>query len=174
MIKERIYENSNHHTVKYFIGTEVEKTLAFGQKTLFVVGCQYINDILKHASKNQITHIYLGANQSFSLHSPGEWSDIIVNLLSNTEFLITFDFPLNYQEDLFRELGEYAIHQRFIPMISIPIANITKINYNTVIKFDDIGFNQTNPGVWCSQINNLLNYSHFTDWKEYKNDRIIE
>jgi len=52
--------------VKFFIGTEVEHSPAYGQRTLFVVGAQNPKEILARALNNNCPHIYLGANQSFS------------------------------------------------------------------------------------------------------------
>ena len=50
---------------KFFIGTEVEHSPAYGQKTLFVIGPQNPKEILARALNNNCPHIYLGANQSY-------------------------------------------------------------------------------------------------------------
>ena len=59
--------------VTYFIGTEVENTIMKGQKTLFVVGVQPVEDIIKIVLKHGITHCYLGTSQSFHPQNPYEW-----------------------------------------------------------------------------------------------------
>ena len=48
-------------------GIEIEHTPAFGKETLFVVGMQDPEEVLELAMKNNIEHVYLGANQSFDL-----------------------------------------------------------------------------------------------------------
>jgi hypothetical protein len=48
------------------------------------------------------------------------------------------------------------------------------LNYNTCVKIDDIGFNDTNPGVWVQQVKDLLDSNKFTPWIKYKNDKIIQ
>jgi hypothetical protein len=174
MINERVYENPAKQIVKYFIGREVEKTPAYGTLTLFVVGIQNVSNIIQRAIDNNIEHIYLAANQSFELHTIIEWTGLIKSLLDKTEYKITIDHPLDNNEELNKNLESYSTHKNLIPMISVPIANIIKINYNTTIKFDDVGFNETNPGVWCERLGNLLDKNQFTDWTEYTKDRIIE
>ena len=45
---ERAYKDGESSNVVFFTGFEVEKTPAFGMDTLFVVGPQPLNDIIKH------------------------------------------------------------------------------------------------------------------------------
>ena len=42
--------------VTYFVGNEIEHTLAFGKKTLFVVGIQDVDEIVDMAQKNDVEH----------------------------------------------------------------------------------------------------------------------
>ena len=48
------------------------------------------------------------------------------------------------------------------------------LNYNACVKIDDIGFNDTNPGVWVQQVRDLLDSNKFTPWTKYNNDKIIQ
>ena len=60
------YMNRNgHENIKFFIGTEVEHTPAYNQRTLFVVGVQSVERILPLAAQFDCPHIYFGANMSF-------------------------------------------------------------------------------------------------------------
>ena len=43
-----------------------------------------------------------------------------------------------------------------------------------MVKIDDTGFNETNPGVWCHSLHDLMAHDKFTDWLKYRNDQIIE
>ena len=137
---------------KFFIGTEVEHTPAYGQRTLFVIGLQNPKEILARALNNNCPHIYLGANQSFEI--TGEhgtdaeqagW-DLMVNLCIGAGYLVTLDFDL---EDLewVQESG-YSENNNFIPMISVKVPYIEQLGYNANIKIDDVDFNATNKGVW--------------------------
>ena len=63
---KRDYEDGEADNITLFTGIEVEKTPAYGQKTLFVVGIQNTFDIMTKAREEDCTHIYLGANQSFN------------------------------------------------------------------------------------------------------------
>ena len=42
----------------------------------------------------------------------------------------------------------FTSHFNFIPLISIKIPHVDKLNYNACIKLDDVGFESTNFGVW--------------------------
>ena len=155
---ERDYSSSSDVTgVTYFIGNEIEHTLAFGKKTLFVVGIQDADEIIEMAVKNNVEHIYLGANQSFEI--TGEhgtdaeqagW-DLMVNLCIGAGYLVTLDFDL---EDLewVQESG-YSENNNFIPMISVKVPYIEQLGYNANIKIDDVDFNATNnPNLYCINV----------------------
>ena len=62
---KREYSTGEKDNITFFTGVEVEKTPAYDQGTLFVVGAQPIDDVLEQAEQSNSTHIYLGANQSF-------------------------------------------------------------------------------------------------------------
>ena len=54
---------AGHEEISFFTGTEVEHTIAFGMKTLFVVGLQDAQIIQQEAKNNKCEHIYFGADQ---------------------------------------------------------------------------------------------------------------
>ena len=62
---KRDYAEGIKENIDFFIGKEVEQTKTKGMQTLFVVGLQRHNVILKYAEKNKCKHIYFGANHSF-------------------------------------------------------------------------------------------------------------
>ena len=70
---KRNYDTGVADSITFFTGVEIEKTPAYGMKTLFVVGVHdpyTILDIVKESrsytdQSKHITHIYFGANQSF-------------------------------------------------------------------------------------------------------------
>lgn len=156
--------------IKFFTGTEIEKTAAFGQKTLFVVGCQDAEDTLNMAKAAGVTHVYLGANKSF--HAGGQWENLIDRLL-HEGYWVTLDYPVRSHNTAMRMLNNHLRHSKFIPMISVEIPNIEVYNYNAVIKLDDIGFDETNPGVWCHFVYDLMDRNKFTGWDEYEEDKVL-
>ena len=64
---DRDYNDGKKNDVIFFTGREIEKTPAYDKETLFVVGIQPVEDILKIVNRTNIDHVYLGANQSFKL-----------------------------------------------------------------------------------------------------------
>lgn len=171
-----------HNNVRFFTGTEVEHTPAYGQKTLFVVGLQNANEILEilaeHGSHldttKHITHVYFGANMSFptSIRTNdavfwNPWESMIQHFLDQG-YLCTLDIDVSQVEGLL-ESG-LCEHNNFIPMISVKIPYIRQLGYNATVKIDDKDFAATNPGVWCHSLHNLQKRSVFTDWSKYTKD----
>ena len=62
---KRDYDTGTADSITFFTGVEVEKTPAFGLKTLFVTGVQPCDVIQKHYDEEQCEHIFFGANHSF-------------------------------------------------------------------------------------------------------------
>lgn len=167
---ERIYQESSAVEVEFFIGTEVEKSPAYGKKTLFVVGLQKANEIKIFAKENNIEHIYLGANMSFDGTNALTWQAIAKDLL-DSGLWVTLDYKLEYHSLVL----EYGLNEynRFISMISLPLPYIDQLNYNACIKLDDKTFDYSNPGVWVHSIHSLKSRENFTDWSKYKDDTVI-
>ena len=165
--------------ITFFKGVEIEHTPAFGKQTLFVVGMQDPEEVLELAMKNEVEHVYLGANQSFDLSDNDEilkqqeegW-DNLVKTLCEEGLLVTLDFEHEYLEWI-QEAG-YTEYNNFIPMISVKVPYIEQLGYNACIKIDDKDFNATNKGVWTHRVHDLMNRDRFTQWNEYKSDQIIE
>ena len=160
---------------KFFIGTEVEHSPAHGQRTLFVIGTQPYKEILSRALNHNCPHIYLGANQSFSVdteQASQEWDFMLNNLIKDTGIWVTLDFDVKYAEWVLESgMTEY---DTFIPMVSVKLPYINQFNYNTTIKLDDKDVKATNPGVWCHSLHELQTRKTFTDWTKYTKDEIIE
>lgn len=181
---KRDYETGVHNDIDFFIGNEVEKTPAFGLKTLFVVGVHNVSiienilegteDVLK--SQNSIKHIFFGANHSFdpSLETYDTWipwEEMICHFL-NKGIMCSLDVPYSHAEALLE--STLIEKELFIPQIRIPLPFIKQYNYNTMIKIDDRDFNSTNPGVWCHSLHDLMDRSKFTDWTKYSLDKIVK
>lgn len=170
---KRDYATGIATKVKYFVGTEVENTPAKGKKTLFVVGVLASEEITDIATKHECNHVYLGANQSFDGYDIVEWDQLILELL-RLGFLVTLDFDVKFcskHPKWFKQLSQF---DNFIPQISVKIPHLKNYNTNTTIKFDDIDFKATNPGVWCHAVEKFINVNSFTGWDKYEKDEIIE
>lgn len=173
---ERKYHDGMHGDIKFFTGIEIEKTPAVGMETLFVVGVQDVNHILLMATNNNSKHIYFGANQSFSTKGKDDletWSvwENMINFFLSKNYWCTLDVDVSEIEGLkSSQLIEWGT---FIPQISVKIPEIHKLGYNATIKIDDIGFESTNPGVWCIPASELTQRKYFTDWNEYGKDKIL-
>jgi len=170
---ERPYNNSVSNNVTCFIGTEVEHTLMFGKRTLFVVGTQDIDAIVRVLKEEEIEHVYLGANMSFSPESKLDWDswDKLITSLLEANFWVTLDYDHSYNEEV---IGKgYNSYNRFIAMISVKFPFIDELNYNACIKIDDKGFDTTNPGVWVHKLHKLQCSEGYTDWSKYTKDKPV-
>jgi len=169
---KRDYETGISEEVIFFTGIEIEHTPAFGKQTLFVTGIQSVESIALNL--NGCEHIFFGANHSFNPQTPTEWDQWqnMIQFFLDKDYLCSLDIPLSAVEE-FNDggLNEY---NNFIPQIRVPIPYIKLWNYNTMIKIDDKDFNATNPGVWTHSLHDLKDRSKFTDWSQYKNDKIIK
>lgn len=170
-------KRDGHTAVKFFIGSEIEHTPAHGMKTLFVVGLQDVSRIQKLAKQNECEHIYFGANQSFPRLEVNDgnrwqpWERMILDCLE-AGWLCTLDIDHSCVEGLLE--SRLVEERRFIPMISVKLPYIRQLGYNATLKLDDKDFDATNPGVWCHSLHSLQRRSAFTDWSEYRQDKVLK
>jgi hypothetical protein len=171
---------TGHEHTRFFLGTEVERTPAWGENTLFVVGLQTESDIdaaLRAANLQNhpqtIRHIFFGANHSYNpltVEEIEQWERVI-RLFLDRGFLCSLDIPMSQVAE-FHE-GGLCEHNNFIPQIRISIPCIRLWNYNTMLKIDDRDFDATNPGVWCHSLHSLQSRDAFTDWNQYHKDKTL-
>lgn len=167
-----------HENVKFFYGTEVEHTPAFGKYTMFVVGVQSIDAIALALTMGEkpVEHIYFGANMSFPnipVNNGAEWSKwetMIFNFLDKNIWC-TLDVDISCVEGL-TDSG-LCEHNNFIPMISAKLPYVRQLGYNATLKIDDKDFKATNPGVWCHSLHTLQNPNNFTHWSNYNKDTTL-
>lgn len=169
-----------HENTQFFLGIEVERTPAYGERTLFVVGLQTIEDIdsaLRDANlktiPKPIRHIFFGANHSYNPSTVDEirqWERVI-DVFLDRGFLCSLDIPVSQVAD-FHE-GGLCEHVNFIPQIRVSIPYIGLWNYNTMLKIDDQDFAATNPGVWVHELRDLMPRDRFTGWSDYSKDEVM-
>ena len=158
--------------IVYFTGYEVEHTVCYGMKTLFVVGTPPIKDILIKAIEHEVKHIYFGTSQSFNPksithHEYKCWDDVILPCLK-ADYWVTLDFGVEHIEGIL-ESG-YSEYTRFVPMISVKLPYIDQLNYNATLKLDDHTWGATNPGVWTHHLRSLMTKETYTHWDQYTQD----
>ena len=178
---KRDYKTGTAEDITFFVGDEVEKTPAYGMRTLFVTGVQSWEDIEKclHDERGSIKHIFFGANHSFrpGLDLPADvaewdaWENMISYFLKK-DILCSLDIPLSHAEE-FLEAG-LVEYDNFIPQLRVPVPYVKLWNYNTMLKIDDKDFKATNPGVWCHSLHDLMDREKFTDWSKYGLDKVIK
>lgn len=159
---------AGHEGVDFFTGIEVERTPAFGKKTLFVVGLQPIADIA--ANLPGCEHIFFGANHSFDPQRSEEWAqwERMISHFLALDYWCTLDIPISAVEQ-FND-GSLCEFRNFIPQIRVSVPYTKLWNYNTMLKIDDKDFDATNPGVWCHSLHSLMSRETFTSWDDYKGD----
>jgi hypothetical protein len=170
---------AGHENVDFFVGTEVERTPAFGRRTLFVVGVQPIQNIQDwlddyHSYEDRsyhIEHVFFGANHSFNPQTPEEWRkwESMITYFLERGYLCTLDIPIGAVEE-FND-GSLCDYRNFIPQIRVSVPYTKLWNYNTMLKIDDKDFDATNPGVWCHSLHSLMSRETFTSWDDYKGDK---
>jgi hypothetical protein len=159
--------------IVYFTGYEVEHTVCYGMKTLFVVGTPPLQEILQQANRDvDIKQIYFGTSQSFNpkamTHEEyAPWDEVILGCLKE-DYWVTLDFGVEHVEGVI-ESG-YCEHARFVPMISVKLPYINQLNYNATIKLDDRTWGATNPGVWTHHLPSLMTKETYTHWDQYTQD----
>ena len=174
---KRNYVDGVKDSIRFFVGTEIEQTPAYGMRTLFVVGIQKVEEILLYARENDCKHIYFGANQSFPALATDDadawrpWERMIDQCL-DADLWCTLDFDVSVVQGVLE--CTFIGHRRFIPQISVKIPYLTQLGYNATIKIDDIDFEHSNPGVWCHRLRDLTTTATFTDWDQYGNDKVIK
>lgn len=171
---DRIYSQGKTDNAKYFVAHEVERTPAYGMRTLFMVGLQPVEEIVKLAEQHNCHNVYFGTGTTFlptSYEEVAKWNDVIEQVIQH-DLWATLDFDSNLAH--YVHSMSVSQNRRFIPMISVKVDNFRGFNYNATLKLDDVDFDSTNPGVWCWSLSDLLSRDHFTDWEEYRNDTIIQ
>jgi hypothetical protein len=162
----------------FFTGVEVENSPAKGLRTLFVVGIQPVDTIIANVLNSKSQHVYIGANMSLhELENDDydgwkQWDHMIEGVLdSGAVDYVTVDVTSDQVEGFLE--SRVSEDSRVIPMVSVKLPYTRLLNYNTTIKIDDKGFDQTNPGVWCHSLHDLMDRQTFTPWSAYRGDNPV-
>jgi len=158
---KRPYKDGEHADVVYYVGVNVERTLAYGQRTLF------LNEMRPF---QMVIDIYIGANSTFKPKTSEQWSeyDVLVEGLTTAGFMVTMEHNLT-QSSWFLE-SCFADNNMVIPVLAVEIPFISQYGNNSCLKITDKGFGETNPGVWVHSYNDITKTDAFTHWSKYKDD----
>ena len=118
---KREYSGTVKNDAKFFVGKEVEKTIAYGKRTLFVVGIQNVQKIERIFKEELCGHIFFGANHSFNPTNDKEWEswENMIKAFLTADKLCSLDIPIKFAEEFLEgPLCEYA---NFIPQLRIPL-----------------------------------------------------
>lgn len=174
---------TNHESISFFTGKEIEHTPAHGMNTMFVVGLQDPEQIswqigvYDAAQRDPIQHIYFGANMSFpnlAVDNADGWTawERMIQYFLDRDYWCSLDVDVGAVEGLCE--GGLIEHSQFIPVISVKLPYIKLLGYNATVKLDDRDFAATNPGVWCHSLHDLMDRNKFTAWKQYSKDKVIK
>ena len=167
--------NSGHfgnESVKAFTGLEIEHTLAYGKKTLFLATNGFDTDqVLELATLHDCEAIYYGANRTFQ-YNIGTHVFQMKKLLDHG-YYITIDYPYADHEEVKKRFALIWNEPKFIPFCSI-IFKDSDDDKQLHFKIDDVTFRHSNPGVWAMSMQDFKDKSGFTDWNQYSKDEIIK
>lgn len=172
---KRDYGTGTADNITFFTGVEVERTPAFGLKTLFVTGLQEYNEIKNFYDQEKCEHIFFGANHSYQPVTSDDFENwnLMIRAFLDEGIVCSLDIPSDCNLEWFLD-GGLIESDLFIPQIRFVIPYVEQWNYNTMVKIDDRGFNQTNPGVWCHSLHDALDRERFTSWSKYGLDKVLK
>ena len=171
----RDYDTGEANDIIFFTGVEVEKTPAYGMKTLFVTGQRDYNEIMKYYKEEKCEHIFFGANHSYYPTTADDFEDwdLMIRAFTDQGILCSLDIPSDINLEWFLD-GGLTESNNFIPQLRVVVPYVAQWNYNTMIKIDDKDFKASNPGVWCHSLHDLMDRNKFTDWSKYGLDKVLK
>ena len=167
--------NSGHfgnESVKAFTGLEIEHTLAYGKRTLFLATNELgTEEVLELATVNGCEAVYYGANRTFQYNIATHVFQM-KKLLDNG-YYVTIDYQYKDHEEVKKSFSLIWNEPKFIPFCSI-IFEHSDDDQQLHFKIDDVTFRHSNPGVWTMSMKDYKDKAGFTDWDQYAKDEIIK
>jgi len=158
--------------VKVFTGIEIEHTIAYGKRTLFLATNDLSTDeVLELATINGCEAVYYGGNRTLNYRLESQIFQI-KKLLDNG-YYVTIDYPYADHKEVKKRFALIWNEPRFIPFCSI-IFEHSDDDRQLHIKIDDVTFRHSNPGVWTMSMRDFKQKSGFTDWDQYGKDEIVK
>jgi hypothetical protein len=154
----------------YIIGPEVEKTAAFGKKTLIVnqlTDCDIL-DAMREEFK--CDHVYLEV--TYALHYNKNESEVlkgyrkIAQYFLNKDVTVTIDIPAG----LASKYADLTDDKNFVMNVAIQIPDMHKLGDRVSMKF--VGGEDWNKsgGVYVADFDEIRTKKNFTPWDKYDDD----
>lgn len=167
--------NSGHfgnESVKAFTGMEIEHTIAYGKKTLFLATNELSTDeVLELVTLHGCGAVYYGANRTFQ-YNIGTHVFQMRKLLDNG-YYVTIDYQYKDHEEVKKRFALVWNEPKFIPFCSI-IFEHSDDDQQLHFKIDDVTFRHSNTGVWTMRMKDFKKKAGFTDWNQYSKDELVK
>jgi len=151
---------------KFYIGSEAEHTPAFSKKTLFVVSFESIEEVLQHATTNNVKHVVIRATSKEDINKSTE----LIGQLLTFGFIVTLDYNVIFHSFVNETLSDFVwTNRNFIPLVRNDIEQLDR-NPNLTLKVE----NATNFGVWFCSVEKLKDNNSLTQWTDYSSYTVID
>lgn len=154
------------NTTKFYIGPEVEKTPAYGKRTLFITDVVENSKVEQYVRDNRIQHISIEVSEG---NLDNKFSDLVTYLLDRNYF-VTFKYPADSHAGVLETFSPGVWQSRlFVPVLRVNVKSIETSNPNLTLSLRD-----ETIGLWSLHYNDLLDSNRFTDDSEHERVEIIE
>ena len=177
--KEFITSTKNVHPTgdrpDYIIGPEVERTAAYGKKTLIVNQFKDINTIQAIAEQFKCRHIYLEVTYALN-HSRNQaqvlkrYRQLAQHFLKQ-DYTVTVDIP----NELASRYADLTKDKRFVMNVAIQIPDMHKLGDRVSMKFVGGADWNKSGGVYVADFDTIRTKKNFTPWSKYNKDvKVLE
>lgn len=159
----------------FILGPEIERTQAYGKKTLIVTNIEDLKKIDKIFEETNAEHLYFGLDSAIpkSKNIPDTIAKYkrAARRYLDKGVLCTIEVPAEYAADV-ASLSKY---DNFIAHIVVYIPGINKFNKRAALKLADEKMFGSNGGVWVTDLKKIMIKSNFTSWSRYEpSDRGVD
>jgi len=155
----------------YIVGEEIEKTAAFGKKTLFVNIASEPKIIEELITKYKCKHIYFEV--SYAISNNKNKKKILKDFRKLAQYflkkgiLVTIDIP----NELANTYADLTDNKNFILNVAIHFPKMHKLKDNVSIKFVDTEYKGGSGGVYVADLDSIRDTkNNFTPWEDYSAD----
>ena len=159
----------------YIIGPEVERTAAYGKKTLIVNQFKDIDTIQAIAEQFKCRHIYLEVTYALN-HSRNQaqvlkrYRQLAQHFLKQ-DYTVTVDIP----NELASRYADLTKDKNFVMNVAIQIPDMHKLGDRVSMKFVGGADWNKSGGVYVADFDAIRTKKNFTPWSKYNKDvKVLE
>ena len=159
----------------YIIGPEVERTAAYGKKTLIVNQFKDIGTIQAIAEQFKCCHIYLEVTYALN-HSRNQaqvlkrYRQLAQHFLKQ-DYTVTVDIP----NELASRYADLTKNKHFVMNVAIQIPDMHKLGDRVSMKFVGGADWNKSGGVYVADFDAIRTKKNFTSWSKYDKDvKVLE